>query len=39
MMVLTYGSAKTLERAKDVEIAERVVDDLYRACDGFEQQT
>ncbi|HEX9261086.1 MAG TPA: DUF47 family protein [Candidatus Bathyarchaeia archaeon] len=31
MMVLTYGSAKTLERAKDVEIAERVVDDLYRA--------
>jgi uncharacterized protein Yka (UPF0111/DUF47 family) len=31
MMVLTYGSAKTLERAKEVEIAERIVDDLYRA--------
>jgi uncharacterized protein Yka (UPF0111/DUF47 family) len=30
MMVLSYGSAKTLEKAKDVEIAERVVDDLYR---------
>jgi hypothetical protein len=31
MMVLTYGPQKTLERAKDVEIAERIVDDLYRA--------
>ncbi|MCX8150650.1 MAG: DUF47 family protein [Candidatus Bathyarchaeota archaeon] len=31
MMVLTYGSAKTLEKAKDVEIAERVVDDRYRS--------
>lgn len=31
MMVLSYGSQKTLEKAKDVEIAERVVDDLYRA--------
>ncbi|MCW4006018.1 MAG: DUF47 family protein [Candidatus Bathyarchaeota archaeon] len=30
MMVLTYGSLKTLEKAKDVEIAERVVDDKYR---------
>ncbi len=30
MMVLSYGSAKTLEKAKDVEIAERVVDDIYR---------
>jgi uncharacterized protein Yka (UPF0111/DUF47 family) len=30
MMVLSYGSTKTLETAKDVEIAERVVDDLYR---------
>ncbi|MBM4400933.1 MAG: DUF47 family protein [Crenarchaeota archaeon] len=30
MMVLNYGSAKTLEKAKDVEIAERTVDDLYR---------
>jgi uncharacterized protein Yka (UPF0111/DUF47 family) len=30
MMVLSYGSAKTLEKAKDVEIAERVVDGLYR---------
>ena len=31
MMVLSYGSSKTLEKAKDVEIAERIVDDLYRA--------
>jgi predicted phosphate transport protein (TIGR00153 family) len=31
MMVLSYGSTKTLEQAKDVEIAERTVDDLYRA--------
>jgi uncharacterized protein Yka (UPF0111/DUF47 family) len=31
MMVLNYGPQKTLERAKDVEIAERVVDDIYRA--------
>ena len=31
MMVLTYGPAKTLEKAKDVEIAERIVDDIYRA--------
>ncbi len=30
MMVLSYGSTKTLEKAKDVEIAERSVDDLYR---------
>jgi predicted phosphate transport protein (TIGR00153 family) len=30
MLVLSYGSAKTLEKAKDVEIAERTVDDLYR---------
>jgi len=30
MMVLNYGSTKTLEKAKDVEIAERTVDDLYR---------
>jgi predicted phosphate transport protein (TIGR00153 family) len=30
MMVLAYGSAKTLEKAKDVEIAERVVDTQYR---------
>jgi uncharacterized protein Yka (UPF0111/DUF47 family) len=30
MMVLNYGSAKTLEKAKDVEIAERIVDDIYR---------
>jgi predicted phosphate transport protein (TIGR00153 family) len=30
MMVLAYGSAKTLEKAKDVEIAERVVDNQYR---------
>jgi uncharacterized protein Yka (UPF0111/DUF47 family) len=31
MMVLNYGSQKTQERAKDVEIAERIVDDQYRA--------
>ncbi len=31
MIVLNYGSAKTLEKAKDVEIAERTVDDHYRA--------
>ena len=31
MLVLSYGSTKTLEQAKDVEIAERAVDDLYRA--------
>ena len=30
MMVLNYGSQKTQERAKDVEIAERIVDDQYR---------
>ncbi len=30
MMVLSYGSAKTMEKAKDVETAERVVDDIYR---------
>ena len=30
MMVLSYGPGKTLEKAKDVEIAERIVDDLYR---------
>jgi len=30
MMVLNYGSQKTLERAKDVEIAERIVDNQYR---------
>jgi len=30
MMVLTYGPNKTLEKAKDVETAERVVDDIYR---------
>ena len=30
MMVLTYGAAKTMEKAKDVEIAEQTVDDIYR---------
>jgi predicted phosphate transport protein (TIGR00153 family) len=30
MMVLNYGSAKAMEKAKDVELAERVVDDIYR---------
>jgi uncharacterized protein Yka (UPF0111/DUF47 family) len=33
MMVLNYGPAKTLEKAKDVEIAERAVDDLYRGLE------
>jgi uncharacterized protein len=31
IMVLNYGSQKTLEKAKDVEIAERIVDEQYRA--------
>ena len=31
MMVLSYGPQKTLEKAKDVEIAERTVDEIYRA--------
>jgi predicted phosphate transport protein (TIGR00153 family) len=31
MMVLSYGPQKILEKAKDVEIAERTVDDIYRA--------
>ncbi len=30
MMVLTYGPGKAMEKAKDVEIAERVVDEIYR---------
>lgn len=30
VMVLNYGSAKTMEKAKDVEIAERAVDGIYR---------
>lgn len=30
MMVLSYGSGKAMEKAKDVEIAERVVDEVYR---------
>lgn len=30
MMVLSYGSDKAMGKAKDVEIAERVVDELYR---------
>ena len=29
-MTLNYGSAKTLEKAREVELAERVVDDIYR---------
>jgi len=33
MMVLTYGSAKAMEKAKDVEVAERIVDELYRALE------
>ncbi|MGB9713726.1 MAG: DUF47 domain-containing protein [Candidatus Bathyarchaeales archaeon] len=30
MMVLSYGSVKTMEKAKEVEIAEKNVDELYR---------
>ncbi len=30
MMVLNYGAQKTMEKAKDVEIAERKVDGFYR---------
>jgi predicted phosphate transport protein (TIGR00153 family) len=30
VMVLNYGAAKTMEKAKDVEIAERNVDAIYR---------
>jgi uncharacterized protein Yka (UPF0111/DUF47 family) len=30
MMVLSYGSTKVMEKAKDVEAAERVVDEIYR---------
>jgi predicted phosphate transport protein (TIGR00153 family) len=33
MLVLSYGSSKTLEKAKDVETAERTVDDLYRGLE------
>jgi predicted phosphate transport protein (TIGR00153 family) len=31
LMVLSYGSTKVLEKAKDVETAERIVDEKYRA--------
>jgi predicted phosphate transport protein (TIGR00153 family) len=30
MMVLSYGPAKAMEKAKEVEVAERAVDELYR---------
>lgn len=30
MMVLNYGSAKTMEKAREVEVAEHVVDGIYR---------
>ena len=33
MIVLTYGSIKAMEKAKDVEVAERVVDELYRGLE------
>jgi len=29
-MVLSYGSTKAMEKAKDVEVAERTVDEIYR---------
>jgi len=30
VMTLNYGSSKVLEKSREVEVAERVVDDLYR---------
>lgn len=33
MVVLSYGSAKTMEKAKEVEVAERAVDELYRGLE------
>lgn len=33
MMVLNYGSDKTMQKAKEVEMAERTVDRLYRALE------
>lgn len=33
MLVLSYGSAKTMEKAKEVEVAERIVDELYRGLE------
>jgi predicted phosphate transport protein (TIGR00153 family) len=33
VMVLNYGAAKTMEKARDVEIAERKVDEIYRALE------
>jgi len=30
MMILSYGSTKAMEKAKDVEVAERAVDEFYR---------
>ncbi|MEM3641217.1 MAG: DUF47 family protein [Candidatus Bathyarchaeia archaeon] len=30
MMVLSYGSTRTMEKAKEVEVAERTVDSIYR---------
>jgi predicted phosphate transport protein (TIGR00153 family) len=32
-MVLSYGSTKAMEKAKDVEVAERAVDALYRGLE------
>jgi uncharacterized protein Yka (UPF0111/DUF47 family) len=29
-MTLNYGASKALEKAREVEVAERIVDDLYR---------
>ena len=30
VMMLNYGTSKALEKAREVEVAERIVDDLYR---------
>jgi predicted phosphate transport protein (TIGR00153 family) len=32
-MVLSYGSTKAMEKAKDVEVAERAVDEIYRGLE------
>jgi predicted phosphate transport protein (TIGR00153 family) len=33
IMVLSYGSAKAMEKASEVEVAEQAVDELYRTLD------
>jgi uncharacterized protein Yka (UPF0111/DUF47 family) len=33
VMVLSYGSKKAMEKAKDVEVAEQMVDEIYRGLE------